>query len=125
MPTKTAAIYVRARENAEEQLTHLKEFALRNNFAITAIYVDSDPNHSGLSLTRPALMKLCDESTHGKFETIIIKSMDRLTRDMFQFMQIKKLLAANNVTMTFSHSTREESSVVPTVLEMLRENKVK
>ncbi len=47
-----------------------------------------DRNYSGGTLDRPALNRLRQEAKQGKFNMIIVKSIDRFSRDLRQFFEV-------------------------------------
>lgn len=81
------AVYCRAdsgtnpeirRAALEMQYWRLKEYARERGFQITAYYEDS--GFSALEPDRPGLQKLMADFQDGKFQTLLVVNMDRLSR---------------------------------------------
>jgi len=47
-----------------------------------------DRNYSGGTLDRPAFKRLLQDAEQGKFDMILVKSIDRFSRDLQQFFQV-------------------------------------
>ena len=63
----------------ESQVTKLREFAARSGSSGCSLYVDEDC--PGNSLDRPALGRLREDAKKKVFDTVLVHSLDRLSRD--------------------------------------------
>lgn len=57
-----------------------------------------DGGYSGGDLNRPALQKLFEDIKAGKIDCIVVYKIDRLTRSLFDFNEIIKILDSHNVS---------------------------
>ncbi len=89
------AIYARVstddgRQDTENQLHQLREYAARSGWRISKEYVD---HASGKSGERDALKELFEDATRRKFDVMLVWALDRLTREgVFEaFDYVRKL----------------------------------
>lgn len=79
---RKVAIYARVsttdRQNHENQLIQLREFAQAKNFVIAGEYVDQE---SGTTAKREEFKKLFRHAHQAKFDTVIFWSLDRFSRE--------------------------------------------
>jgi len=64
-----------------------------------------DRNASGGTLDRPALKRLLHDAEQGKFNMIIIKSIDRFSRDLQQFFEIQPKLEKLGINLCCAQQT--------------------
>ena len=64
-----------------------------------------DRNYSGGTLDRPALKRLLQDAEQGKFDMIIVKSIDRFSRDLVQFFQIWPKLEEHGINICCASQT--------------------
>jgi DNA invertase Pin-like site-specific DNA recombinase len=57
-----------------------------------------DGGYSGGNLDRPALKRLLDDIRAGKIDIVVTYKIDRLTRSLFDFAELFKILEEHNVT---------------------------
>lgn len=57
-----------------------------------------DGGYSGGNLERPALKRLLDDIRAGKIDIVVTYKIDRLTRSLFDFAELFKILEEHNVT---------------------------
>jgi DNA invertase Pin-like site-specific DNA recombinase len=77
------AVYARVskddgRQDVENQLHELRQFAQRNGWDITAEYVD---RASGKTADRPQFKRMFDDAAKRKFDLILFWALDRLSRE--------------------------------------------
>ena len=84
---KRAALYSRVASghpsdalDIESQKKKLREFALQSGFEVFTEYADN--GFGGLSLDRPAFRQMEADIKSGLIECVIVKSMDRISRDI-------------------------------------------
>jgi DNA invertase Pin-like site-specific DNA recombinase len=86
---KRVAIYTRVARNdrfsIENQESVLREYAARQGCTDPLIYADN--GESGLTLRRPAFMKLDRDIRDGKIEKVIAANVSRIGRDAVQVME--------------------------------------
>lgn len=66
-------------QNPENQLEHIRQFAVARNFNLKNEYIDM--GISGSREKRPSLDQMVRDARSGKFKVIIISGIDRLARD--------------------------------------------
>lgn len=64
-----------------------------------------DRNYSGGTLNRPALKRLIEDAKAGKFDMVVVKSIDRLTRSLQDFYQLWEIFKEQNIEL--SSATQE------------------
>ena len=86
--TNKAALYCRVASPSPEdarsieiQRDTLRSFAERQGFAEYTEYLDN--GYNGNNLDRPAFMQMEADIQAGKVDTVIVRSIDRIARDMF------------------------------------------
>ena len=93
------AIYTRtARKNTagiKAQVEMCKQYAKKNGFHVVKVYKDN--GKSGTKTKRRALRKLLKKSKKGKFCFVVIYSVDRLSRNMTDYLMLEKQLAKYGV----------------------------
>ncbi len=100
--TTKAVIYARVstdpdKQEITNQLKPLKEYANALGCEITRVYTDYC---SGASSSRPEFQQMLLDATHGRFNTVLVWSLDRFSREgIFQTMAYLKKLQKSNVTL--------------------------
>ena len=101
---KRVAIYVRVstQEQANEghsigeQLERLRMYCNARGWILVETYVD--PGFSGANTERPALQNLLNDVSQGKFDTVLVYKLDRLSRSQKDTMMlIEDVFIANNI----------------------------
>lgn len=97
---KTAALYARistqdGRQSALNQLAEMRSYCDRRQWHIAAEYVDQFTG-SAPARERDQLLKLLNEACAGRFDTVLVFAMDRLTREgvLQSFEYVKRLTDA-------------------------------
>lgn len=103
-----AALYARIstddeRQNLDNQLIDLREYAERSRWEITSTFTDSV---SGAADNRPGLEQLMREASRKRFDVVLVWDLSRLTRKgPYSALQIVERLKASGIEL---HSYREE-----------------
>lgn len=99
---KNVALYVRSatveqsgKSKTREQLKNLRKFAKDNNYKVVAEYEDA--GQSGSNLFRPALAKLKKDMAKGLFKTVIVNSLDRLSRSLSDYWILEDLFKRHGI----------------------------
>lgn len=79
----------------EVQKEEITNYSNLKNIALDKIY--EDPGFSGSEMSRPALMRLFEDSKKGHFKYLIVYKTDRLARDNYLSWWIEKELKKNNI----------------------------
>jgi site-specific DNA recombinase len=83
-----AVIYTRSATDSSEcgfQRRELLKFAERHGLEVVACY--EDVHWSGLDKNCPGLAQLLKDAAKKKFSVILLRSLDRLTRDVSQLLR--------------------------------------
>jgi DNA invertase Pin-like site-specific DNA recombinase len=86
---RRAAVYARVSsvdQHPETQLLDLRQLAAQRNLTLIEEYVDHGV--SGTRVRRPALDRLLADARHGRFDTILIWSCDRIARSTRHFLEL-------------------------------------
>ena len=87
--TKITALYCRvAREDDDAialQEAMLKEYSREHGYDIVFVYADN--GESGLNFDRPALSRLEADINAGRVSTVIVRSIDRISRDYIKNLE--------------------------------------
>lgn len=87
------AVYIRYNQSVEKmQLEEILNYAKENNLDLYKIYIDVC---SGIIPDPPQLTKLIKEANN--FDKVIIHSLDRISRNMNYFNNVKSKLLSSNV----------------------------
>jgi site-specific DNA recombinase len=92
----------------ESQIAALREHAKAKGYEVIELYADA--GYSGGALARPALDKLRDDARRGLFDTVLILSHDRLSRDTFDAMVVKRELAHCGVGIEACNRQNDDSA---------------
>ena len=105
MSTEIAAVYVRlSREDEiegqsqsiENQIKGIKEYCITNKIAIYNVYCDDGA--SGKDMNRVGFQKMIDDMYLNKFNTIIVKDLSRLGRNLVLVGQyVEEIFPDNNI----------------------------
>ena len=82
------AVYVRVskeKQNPENQIFELREYAERRGFEVYRVYVDKV---SGARDSRPALNDLMMDARQKRFDVVLVWKLDRLGRSLQHLIQI-------------------------------------
>lgn len=122
LPLKVA-IYTRVStdEQAKEgfslraQEDHLRSYAKGRGFSIYDVY--SDEGYSGKNYNRPEVQRLFKNLYEGKFQGILIKSVDRISRRLSDISKLlDDVLVPNNCRLIISDNNLDSSSLGDTML---------
>ena len=78
------AIYGRVstdKQDSENQLVQLREFASRQNWQIVSSYIDQGVSGSKAGTTRPEFARMMQDASQKKFDLVLFWSLDRLSRE--------------------------------------------
>lgn len=120
-----AVIYARysshnqTKASIEGQLKACYEYAKQNNIIVVGEYVDLA--RSGTSDNREQFDKMIEDSKRKKFQTVIIYSLDRFSRNMFDYINYKTQLKKNEVEI-FSVIGNTENDASGILLESIFES---
>ncbi|MGE6402239.1 recombinase family protein [Bacillus cereus] len=112
------AIYTRVstEEQAKEgfslgaQEDILKKYAESNNFEVYGIY--SDDGYSGKNYERPEIQRLFKHLYEGKFQAILVKSVDRISRRLSDISKLlDDVLLPNNCRLLVSDNNLDSSTL--------------
>jgi len=86
---KRAALYSRVStidQNPQTQVLDLRSMAAQRNLEIVKEYVDH--GISGTRTRRPGLDQLMQDARHGRFDTVLVWSCDRMARSVRHFLEL-------------------------------------
>ncbi|MDY4792937.1 MAG: recombinase family protein [Pararoseburia sp.] len=105
MAKKHVALYVRV--STEEQKNHglsvdsqidaLEKYCAEHDYAIFRIYNDAGHSAAKRYTTRPALLQLMEDCSHGMFELILFTRLDRWFRSVPDYYQVQSVLDHNHI----------------------------
>ncbi len=122
--TKTAAIYARysssnqREESIDAQLRICRKYAEENGYSIVKEYTDSAI--SGRTDQRPAFQQMIQDSAKGGFDTLLIYSHDRFSRNKYDTATYKTRLKKNGVrivAVTLPLDDSPESGLMESIME--------
>lgn len=122
--SKNAAIYARysssnqREESIDAQLRICRKYAEENGYSIVKEYTDSAI--SGRTDQRPAFQQMIQDSTKGGFETLLIYSHDRFSRNKYDTATYKTRLKKNGVrivAVTLPLDDSPESGLMESIME--------
>jgi site-specific DNA recombinase len=106
----TAAIYARYSSDlqndrsCEDQIRLCREFASRNGYSVADGAVYQDAAKSGASLFgRDGVLDMVEMSASGKFQMVIVESLDRLSRDQEDLAKLYKRLSFRGIKIMQVH----------------------
>ena len=116
MKKKPTAIYARVssqkqktEETIESQISALQEFSQNNDYLVLAEWVFKDEGYSGSILDRPGLDELRDLAHEGFFETLIVYSPDRLSRNYPNLLILESEFQSLGVEIVYVKGTKVET----------------
>jgi len=80
----------------ECQVSRCTEYAMANGYTIVNTYADVD---LGTSHYRPEFERMINDSKDREFDTVLVFSADRISRNLTQFLKIKAMLKENGVSL--------------------------
>jgi len=108
---RKVALYTRVsttRQTCENQLADLREIATRNNWLVTAEYVDQGV--SGANVHRPALDSLMKAAVQRRFDLVMCWDISRLGRSLPHLVQIMEEMRALRIDMFFFQQSIDTST---------------
>ena len=87
-------------ESIEGQIRECREFAEKNNLQIVDEYIDRAI--SGKTDNRPAFQRLIKDSSKGKFDVVIMYTLDRFARNRYDSAIYKAKLKKNGVRLLYA-----------------------
>jgi site-specific DNA recombinase len=99
----TVAIYARysshnqREESIEAQVRACRDYALRKNLQVVAVY--SDSAKSGVTAQRSEFLRMLKESEDKRFKYLLVHKLDRFSRDKYDAVTFKRKLKINGVTL--------------------------
>ena len=84
-------------KNYKAHLKDCKDVINYNHFKIFKIYNDDSITENESLYCRPEFSELINDAKEGKFTTIIVPSIDRLTRTYKEYLNLKSLLKELNL----------------------------
>ena len=114
MQIRRAGIYARFStdlqndRSVDDQIALCRDFAARNGLTVVKDYFDKA--RSGASVFgRDGLLSLLDDARAGRFQTIIVEALDRLSRDQEDLAGIHKRLTFAGVEIIAVHDGRADA----------------
>ena len=105
-------------ESIEGQIRECREFAEKNNLQIIDEYIDRAI--SGKTDNRPAFQRLIKDSSKGKFDVVIMYTLDRFARNRYDSAIYKAKLKKNGVRLLYAKQPMPdtpEGIILESVLE--------
>lgn len=105
-------------ESIEGQLRECYQFAEKNGFTVTHEYIDRAI--SGKTADRPSFQELIADSSKGKFEAVIMYTLDRFARNRYDSAMYKAKLKKNGVKLYYAKQPMPdtpEGIILESVLE--------
>ena len=84
-------------KNFKAHLKDCKDVINYNHFKIFKIYNDDSITENESLYCRPEFSELINDAKKGKFTTIIVPSIDKLTRTHKEYLSLKSLLKELNI----------------------------
>jgi site-specific DNA recombinase len=79
----------RGEQNIKQQIAHVREFCKRKGYEIYKVYKDEK---TGKTKQRNDYQKMLRQWHEGKFETLVVQDVDRLTRDYYDGVALEKFV---------------------------------
>jgi site-specific DNA recombinase len=108
--TKRAVTYARVSgndhaktggENLAEQTRFCREYALKNGYDLVADFSEDDRGASGATFDLPELAKVLDLARNGGFDVLIVRELDRLSRDLAKQLIVEQELKQAGVAIEY------------------------
>ncbi len=87
------------RESIKNQIFDLERYCKLHNHKIIDYYIDDGLSGAIPTRERPECKKLLEDVYKNKFEAIVIFKLDRLTRDIYDAFEIRKILFEKNISL--------------------------
>ena len=100
MTAKRCALYCRVSttsQSVERQIRELTEVAMGNNWEIVETYIDLGISGAKGRDKRPDLDRMMKDSIKGKFDVVMVSSIDRLGRSLQHLIEILNDLQSKSV----------------------------
>src|SRR6516225_4538232 len=104
-------------QTIESQVQELERFAHNKGWVVAGIY--RDEGWSGSLLARPALDRLRDDASKGRFNAVLINDVDRLARDVAHLGVIKRDLERRDIKVIFKKLPGEQSPTQNLLINIL------
>jgi len=88
-------------ENLQHQLTLCREHVKKQGYLIVAELAEDDRGASGAVFDLPQLSKALDMATEGQYDVLVVRELDRLSRDLAKQLLIEQELKRANVTIEY------------------------
>ena len=82
-------------ESLEEQESELRKYCAYRNFGIHKLYIER--GKSGGNTNRPEYKALVRDIQAGKFNAVVVKKIDRLSRSLLDFEALMVMLESHNI----------------------------
>lgn len=108
--TKRAVTYARVSgndraktggENLADQTRLCREYAFKNGYDLVADFAEDDRGASGATFDLPELAKVLDLARNGGFDVLIVRELDRLSRDLAKQLIVEQELKQAGVTIEY------------------------
>lgn len=127
------AVYCRQSVEKEDSLSIQTQMDFAEKLCGGEIQYYSDPGFSGKNLKRPDMQRLLEDVQSGKIRKVIIYRLDRLTRSLFDLVDLWKIFNEHNVSFVSATEQLDTSTSIGKMFVMLiimiaeweRENTVK
>jgi len=127
------AIYCRQSVEKEDSLSIQTQMDFAENLCSGEIRYYSDPGYSGKNIKRPDMQRLMQDVQSGKIRKVVIYRLDRLTRSLFDLVDLWKVFDDHNVSFVSATEQLDTSTSIGKMFIMLmimiaereRENTVK
>ena len=127
------AIYCRQSVEKEDSLSIQTQMDFAEKLCSGEIRYYSDPGYSGKNIKRPDMQRLMQDVQSGKIRKVVIYRLDRLTRSLFDLVDLWKVFDNHNVSFVSATEQLDTSTSIGKMFVMLmimiaeweRENTVK
>ena len=103
------------------QLDKLRDFAIQQGFGRCKEYLDN--GYSGNNLNRPAFSKMEADINSGKIDTVIVRCIDRIARNMFLMEEWISSSKEKGVRLIALDGSHEPPSFLKEILELMHKKK--
>jgi DNA invertase Pin-like site-specific DNA recombinase len=121
----TVAIYCRvaqADDSAiEKQIQEAMHFAKTHGYSYISEYADNGA--SGLDFSRPAFLRLNEDIVSGKIGMVIVRTPDRIGRNIFETMRWVDWLRQRGVAVESMDGSLNNDSVMQIIEQIARSHK--
>ena len=102
----------------EVQRNNLRDFVMKQGFEIFYEYIDN--GYNGNTFDRPEFMRMENDINMGKIDTIIVRCIDRITRNRILYEQWINSLNKRGATLIALDSSHEQ---IPVLSDLIKELK--